>query len=749
MMAPLIAWVWQPIASPLHLAGGGAVLAALAVFAYVRVFRSRPVSSSILLVMRLAVIAAVSVLLLGPSREKPRPEQSQQLKLTILLDTSESMRTEDCGAASRMEHVARNVVNPEQMQRLKENFQVDLRGFDERLHPVAMDQLYARPADLATGKATHVAESVASALTQLNATRDGDVLLVVSDGRDTEDASIQPAAAAARAKHIPVYTVAVGGSQSSIDAAVLAVPMQDSLLPGESGAILVKIYQSGLDGRSTTLRLKRGDEVTQFPIDFGNKRVVELQVPVQEEEPGQYEFQLTIDAVTDETELTNNAQTVFCEVMKRRIRVLVLEGQPFWDTKFLAQSLRKDERVELTQITQVGELKRETIVSRVEEGAPSVPVTAEHWANYDVVILGRGMEHVLDPKNAELLVRYVVDGGGQVIFARGRAYDRTTDEGRRLGESLAVLEPVVWGNSELQQLSIELTQSGRSSAWLAPLKMGTDVEQALARLPGFEVMQSIEREKPGTLVMARAFAAGGPANSSLPALTRMNYGRGTIVAVLGEGLWRWSLLPPEAQDLRGFYDTFWSNLVRWLALGGDFPPGQQIALQLSRTTARLGDGLSVDVAYKITPADGAAPQLELIAPDGSAVDVGLHQVPGAFPRFRATLEPAVTGIHKVKLHAPGMTPAELEQNFNVYDVNLERLQTAVNPMPLQILAEHSGGAFLEDSAIGDLHQLLERHLASMEMPPQLEYVWDKGLILTLLLLWMGLEWIVRRITGLW
>ena len=96
-----------------------------------------------------------------------------------------------------------------------------------------------------------------------------------------------------------------------------------------------------------------------------------------------------------------------------------------------------------------------------------------------------------------------------------------------------------------------------------------------------------------------------------------------------------------------------------------------------------------------------------------------------------------------------MTPGELEQNFNIYDVNLERLQTAVNPMPLQILAEHSGGAFLEDSAIGELNQLLQRHLASMEMPPQLEYIWDRGLILTLLLMWMGIEWIVRRTTGLW
>ncbi len=96
-----------------------------------------------------------------------------------------------------------------------------------------------------------------------------------------------------------------------------------------------------------------------------------------------------------------------------------------------------------------------------------------------------------------------------------------------------------------------------------------------------------------------------------------------------------------------------------------------------------------------------------------------------------------------------MTPATLEQDFNVYDVNLERLNTSANPMLLQILAEHSGGALLDDAGVRDLDHILDRHLASMEAPPQLEYIWDRGLILTALLVWMGLEWIVRRVAGLW
>jgi hypothetical protein len=543
--------------------------------------------------------------------------------------------------------------------------------------------------------------------------------------------------------------MAVGTDTSSVDAALLAVPMQDSLLPGEPGAILVRIYQAGLEGEDANITLRTGEETQQFPVEIQNQPVVELQLPVIEKQPGLYEFEVSLEPISGEVELANNAQTVFCEVVQRRIRVLILEGQPYWDTKFLAQSLRKDERIELTQITQVNFEKQETIVSRNEGGAPAVPQGPEDWAGYDVVVLGRGMEHVLSLDAARSLVQFVADGGGQLVLARGIPYDRGAEYGQDLAAVLAVIEPVVWGDEPLPQATVELTQSGQASPWLSPVNMGIDAAQAFERLAGFELTESIEREKPGTLVLARAHIGGGPADAGSPAIVRMPYGKGTVIGILGEGWWRWSLLPPEDEDLRGFYDTLWSNLVRWLALGGDFPPGEQVSLQLSRTSARLGDEFIVDVAYKHEPLEGTTPKLEVVGPDGIAVDIALHELPGAFPRYRATLTPDATGVHEVRLSAPGMSPAELSRKFNVYDINLERLHTAVNPTPLRILAEHSGGRFLGTDQMSELLSYLERHLASLQMPPTLEYIWDRGAILTLLLVWMGIEWITRRALGLW
>jgi hypothetical protein len=291
------------------------------------------------------------------------------------------------------------------------------------------------------------------------------------------------------------------------------------------------------------------------------------------------------------------------------------------------------------------------------------------------------------------------------------------------------------------------TPAGLNASWFSAAKFGVDVEAALSRLPPLERVAGVHREKSGTLVLARA--ADAQDSAGVPAIVRMSYGRGQVVGILGEGLWRWGLLPTELEDLRGVYDTFWSNLVRWLALGSDFAPGEAVALQLSRTSTRLGDELTIDVVYRQTSSSGAAPRLEIRDPAGVVREVVLHQLPGQAPRFRTVVRPESTGVHVVTLLTPGLVPARREKRVNVYEVNLERLQTSANHAALRTLAEQSGGAMFSGAEIDQLSDLLRRHQESLQVPPRREYLWDRGWIMTLLLAWAGAEWLFRRAAGLW
>lgn len=744
------AWIWQPVSSPLHIAGGAVALACLAVFAYTRTMSGRPIAAGVLLGMRLVLVVSLAVLLMGPSRTPPEKRDANRPRLMMLLDTSESMQTADCGGQSRIRHAIERLLNLRQIHQLGQDYRVELHAFDEKTHPLSLEQLREPDATIAGGKATYLNDSITSVLSQISTKEEGTVLCVISDGRDSQDAPIQPAASLAKSRNIPVFTIGLGGESLQRDATLLAVPMQEYLLPGEPGAILVKIYQSGMGEASTTLKISQAGKVESIPVSFNHKSVVELQIPIRKEDEGHYEYQVSIDPVDGEKETANNNQVVFCDVVKKRIRILMLEGRPFWDSKFLAQSLRKDDRVELTQITQLSAKKKETIVTRIEDGTPKVPTTQEDWDRYDVVILGQSIENVLNREATSQLKTFVSERGGHLIFSRGQAYQPNSATGAELAAELGVLEPVVWGNGQLEKVSLSLTPSGRTSPWFATTKMNVDVDDAFSRLPGFDSMPVIEREKPATIVLARASLAGAAnaGGESHPAIVRMNYGRGIVVALLGEGLWQWSLLSPDRQDLVGFYDTFWSNLVRWLSMGGDFPPGQQVALQLDRTSVRLGSGLLADVVYKRAGTGTAPPNLTLTLPNGETQTIAMAPVLGRESRFRAQLDPQGVGVFQLALHTPDAEPVKIERKFSVYDINLERLNASANLLPLKILADHTGGEFLDVKSTADLSERLHRQRASMVVPPKLEYIWDQGFVMVLILMWAGTEWLIRRLVGL-
>ena len=750
--AAMVGMVWQPVISPLHIFGAAGLLAALAIFAYARTFREHRLASLGLLAMRGAVIAVLAVLLMGPSTIPPVARKPGRAKLLVLADTSASMLTEDCQGMSRMAFAQRTWLDKANLEKISQTYDVRYFGFDGDLHPLAYGALQ-RPADeLATGRVSRIDESLRKALQRVRSGRSEAALLVISDGHDSDDRPMQPVALLAKARGIAVHTVCLGGPTLRRDLLLVALPEQEFLLADEKGHIVVKVHQAGLDQAETTLHLRCGQEHVTRTVRFRGRDSVTLRLPVQQAKSGLYEYKLSVDSVTGETEQGNNAQSVFLGVTEQDIKVLVLEGEPFWDTKFLVQSLRKDARIEMTQITQLSDSKQEKIVTRTDRPGTELPTTAREFAEYDVVILGRGVERLLDAETAALLPDYVSSQGGHVIFARGRAYDPDTPRGRRMGRDLAVLEPVVWGRGLSHNLSLAVTPIGRSSPCFALAGIIGDIDETIASLPGFTVMPVVVREKTATLVLARAQAPGrahaGADTQAPPALVCMNYGRGRVVAVLGEGLWRWSFLPPHLSRLDGVYDTFWSNMIRWLAMGSEFLPGEEASLKLSRSSIRLGDPVLLDVACKFVPAGGIAAKLTVVDPAGKSHEVLLQQVAGVATRLQGTFTAERAGVHNVLLDCPQFTPKRIEKKFSIYHVDFETLQTSARPKAMRTLAEQSGGLFLAHDEAENLPEELAQLRALREAPHRPRYVWDKGLLLLVVLLWAGAEWLIRRKAGL-
>ena len=765
--------LWRPYFPPMVVVACVAALLGLAIFVCVRSFRFKPGTSVFTLLMRMVLITSIGLVLMGPSGMDRPTASIDKPVLRVMIDTSASMQTVDVEGMSRFEFAAQRWLSDRQLYELRQDYEVELVGFDESVRMIRDQVLRESVGASAASGVSNIADAVMWGVTNTmegdgtrhvdrsRAAPGGSAVLVMSDGRDSMDAPMHPVGQIAKRKRVPVYTVALGGPSMSRDVTVIATPQQPYLFAEEPGLILVRVMQSNAGRSATVLHVSRDGEDQTFPIAFQGRDTVTVDVPIAHDKPGTYEYRVWVDAISGEAETANNEQPVFVDVTAKRLRVLILEGQPYWDTKFLAHALRRDSRIELTQVTQLSPGKHETIVTDAE-AAGGVPESLEELAGFDVIILGRDIGRVLSLETASLLPRYVSDHGGRVVFARGRVYDPDSIDGRRLAEVFSVLEPVVFGEEMVRNQKIVLEPAGIGQPGFgvgagSEVYAGEDVDEWM---PTLLSLPEVVREKAATRVLARAHRAGpgagagaGQEGASQPAIVTMPYGQGRVAAVLGDGLWTWGLSPRRRRVGGDTFERFWMDMVRWLALGSDYQPGKDVTVRLSRRGVAVGDPVSLDVVSR-TGFEGVEARVIVDVPGGDTFEPALDAVPGSTTRRRAVLHPKVTGVYRVRVldHGSGETSGEpgqvIEAKFNCYDVDIERLYTSANRGALRTLSELSGGRSLDPTRPEALKTLLDKQREAAKTPATPYYLWDRGWVLGLMLVWVGAEWLIRRAGGL-
>lgn len=743
-----LAMLWRPFFPPAIILAGAVALLGLAVWMFVRSTGDRPVISIAAGLMRCALIGLVSLLLMGPSTIRPGHNPPGKPVLRVMLDASASMQTKDADGLARYDFARERWLTPDRLASLRDFYNVELFAFDETPRAITEKSLSQPGETAATAGVSNIATSVSDILaTQGGA---GSAVLLLSDGRDTLDMPMHPVGELARAGSLPIYTVPLGGPSMSRDVAVVAVPRQPYLFAEEPGTIAVRVLRSNAGQSHATLHVQQGGSHDTYPLSFDSGDIAAMDVPIRHDEPGTYDYRVWTDPIPGEIDEANNTQPVYIEVTAKRLRVLLLEGQPYWDTKFLAHALRKDTRIELTQIIQITPEKKETIVSR-EGAATDLPETLEDLGRFDVIILGRGIGNVLEERTISLLPRYVSERGGRLVFARGRAYDPDLRSDDRLRSVFAVIEPVIFGQGLLHNQQIELEPAGMIHPGFSdsPHSGSSAISGQIVDTPTLLNVPVVVREKAATRVLARTHPTGAAsgADTGQPAIVTMPYGQGMVVAVLGEGLWRWALRPRKADQNNEGFDRFWMDSVRWLALGSDFQPGKPMSLRLSRLGVQAGDPISIDLISR-TGFSALDAHVTVESPKGERISVALAPVAGSTTRQRAVFHPQSPGRYQVFAESSVLPDQIVRARFNCYQVDIERMHTSANRGALRTLSESSGGRCLNPDEPDSLPKILSRHREAVFSPLTPDYIWDKGWLMSLILTWAGIEWIVRRVGGL-
>ena len=684
--------------------------------------------------LQTALIGLLLVLLWHPALSvavlKP-----QQNVIAVLVDDSRSMALRE-GGRTRIE-AARAALEHGLLAKLEQKFQVRLYSFRHQLRRIQkLEELRGE------GAATRIGDSLKAVASEARNLPVGAVVLL-SDGSDNTGGVDREAIGEIRQRRIPVHTVGFGSERFERDieirdAEVPARALADSRLravvtfrhQGFDQQARLAVRENGKLLASETITLKAGGGEQSETILFNAGLA------------GAKSLEISVDPLDGETNRRNNTLTRLVNVEAAKARVLMVEGEPRWELKFIRRALEEDRSLQLVSMVRTTQNKiyRQGI-AHPKELAEGFPAKAEELFGFHGLILGSVEAAYFTAAQQELIRQFVDQRGGGLLLLGGRAaLGEGGYEHPPLADLLPVRLPERKGTFVREEAAVELTPAGRDSLICRLEERADRNVERWQKLPALADHQDAGTPKPGAVVLAEAVAGG----RRTPLLVTQHYGRGRTAVFATGGSWRWQML----QDHRDqSHETFWQQLLRWLVTGAPGPVSGSTPRPVLSDETRVALRAQVrDRTY--APASDARVEARILGPGGTAGVVELRP------------QPQEPGVYSGEWSAgpPGSYLAEIVARRGEEEVGrdsvtflredgvAENFRTEQDRELLTRLAQQTGGRYYRPEEAARLAEEISYSEAGITVREARD-LWDMPLVFLLALALPFAQWLLRRKWG--
>jgi hypothetical protein len=654
------------------------------------------------------------------------------------------------------------------LSQLEKNVSVDVvvfAGGSVDADPASLASTLQRPPKLMRAEETNLSQALNAAVAHAGQGKlEGIVLL--TDGRNSAEGARSSAGAATTT---PVYPILVGSERRPKDLAVAVLEAPPSAFLHDKPVVRATLRTSGFIGSEVVVELTRTDAPDAAPQRktlHPTGPTTDVEFAIDAEELGRRRYKLAAVVQPDETRTDNNERQFTLQIVDDQASILVLEGEPRWEFRYLESALHRDERVKVDSVLfrqpYMG-LLPDTFFARNLTLPDAGQQQESPFAKYDLVIVGDVTPQQVTEDAWRLLDRYVRDEGGTLVLAAGK---RSFPLQHRSAIVQSLL-PVV----DLQERTVDpsadvtapryrgfrwrITGDGASFDVLRFAQSDEENRQAWDDLPGHS-WGLIGVAKPGATVWASAAPDRGQPSPNWDrshALFAQQYvGAGQVVWLGVDSTWRWRYGVGDA-----YHHRFWGQLARWAsdfksAVGNEFvrfgvdrpsiTPDEETVirarwdpklirkypgLKARARVMRLAGGLEEEAAV-----------IELKPSDGRQV---IYE--GRLSRLKA-------GEYRIRLETDdaklGDTPVQAEL-LVTERLTPELADVSANPEWLAEIARSSNGRLFDAGTVTELPKVFERATESISEHKQVT-VWNHWLVLAILFALLTTEWVLRKLNGL-
>ncbi len=733
-----------------------AACALYVVWTYWQVAVMRGRDRYVLIATRVALLAVALFATLRPTLLL-KVAVPQQNFVGILFDDSLSMQVADEDGRPRREFIERELGRADSPLLTALGKQFELRTF--RFSSSAERLPNRSIADLTfAGTATRIGEALDRARDELVGLPVAG-LVVVTDGADNAQVTLDESIAGLNAQGIPVFPVGVGKPRLSRDVQVTRVQTPRRALRGTALVVDVVVTQTGYRGLKVPLvvednGLRLSEQEITLPAD-GEAATVRARFKLADTGARQIRFRIPVQGAEEVPQ--NNQRDALIDVYDRREKVLFLEGEPRPEAKFVRQATDRDDNLQVVLLQRTAEATASTPekylrlgVDRPEELQGGFPVTPEELFEYSGIILGSVEASAFSQDQLRLLEDFVDVRGGGLLALGGRS---SFSEGGWAGTPLANALPVLLDRAAAKpldpplELSVRPTRAGQGH----PATQIADTEEAAAakwkQLPPLTAVNAVPEAdlKPGATALLTGTDTRG---RDQVVLASQRYGRGKALALPVQDTWLWRMHALMAVE-DPTHHNFWQRLSRWLV------DGVPDRVMISATPDRVQKGepvsLTADVlnrAYRGIN-DGQI-TATITAPSGKVESVPMEWAVEHDGEYRARFTPAEDGLHRVAVSGSSRSGEEVGRgttHVRVAPSDAEYFDAAMQEPLLRRLADETAGRFFYASNTSNLVDAITYSGRGVTVVEERE-LWDMPIVLLLLLGLMGGEWLYRRSRGL-
>ena len=581
-------------------------------------------------------------------------------------------------------------------------------------------------------------------------------VVLFSDGQHNEGESPLEMAKILAGRGLPIYTVGFGSDIRPRDLAVVKVDAPDSVFFEDRIQGQITLKDDLPAGMPFTVMVQDGDKPLwqqQMVSDGSNLRKVPFSFPlsdvVQERLKNKapdteltavpLELKVSVSQVEGDQESANNSMNLRVRALTQKRRILLLDGRPRWETRYLRNMFERDEQWQINTVI-AGATASDTGFPRGEANG-QFPNDAVLLQPYDLVIFGEVPRALFKDEELKWLRDFVANRGGALVFIDGprlrlKEYANTP---------LEALFPVEWKGSGARENGMKLSLTEAAAA-LAPFALSPDKSQNAEVWGNLHAPHWISGATalPGAETLVEATVSG----KKLPAIVARPFGAGKVLYAGFDDSWRWRY---EVGDL--YHVRYWNQIANWLAELPFAVRDKLISLDAGALVYRPGDSADLRVRLRDgqgRPVTNATVDAVLFRDGRRAATIRLSPDDNAGGLFRgrtAALEP---GSYEVSVESAAIAErdAKARTGFKVEALETGELtQLNLNEELLRQISALTGGEYLREENIDRLVELL----APMSQGRVVEsdtVLWQSYWWFVPIVLLLTAEWIIRKRVGM-